>query len=93
MSDAWHKHLAQFGLLGIENTAQSVYYRVRTANDWTFDLEYTGGLIWFEAPLQINGNHPKLQSFEQSEAGKAVARTFLLEARKTLAALYGLSSE
>ncbi len=85
MSDAWHKHLEQFGLLDIEEVAQPVYYRVRTANDWQFDLEYTGGLV--------SWNHPSLLAFEQSEAGKTAARTFLSEVRKTLAALYGLSEE
>jgi hypothetical protein len=85
MSDAWHKHLAQFGLLEIEEMAQAVYYRVRVANDWQFDLEYTGGLV--------NWNHPRLLAFEQNEAGKGAARTFLAEMRQTLAVLYGLSDE
>lgn len=71
--DKWMQHLENHGLLGLHEEAQQVGFRVRTANDWNFTLEYEGGL---EKYYQ-HGN--ALREYENTDEGKGQARVYLAE--------------
>lgn len=48
--DRWAEHLQVLGLTELEALAQSASYRVRSANSYQFDLEYTGSLARYRQP-------------------------------------------
>ena len=50
MADKWAEHLKALGLTELEELAQAVHYRIRAANSYQFDLEYTGGLAEYHQP-------------------------------------------
>lgn len=76
--DAWYAHLQKYDLLDIEQLAQSVNYRVRSANGYMFDLEYTGGVAEFTKPGY------RLLTFTEKEDAQA----FLQKVNQRLAELF-----
>lgn len=54
MADTWAEHLQALGLAELEALAQSTYYRIRAANSYQFDLEYTGA--WPSTAGQESGS-------------------------------------
>ena len=50
MAEKWAEHLQALGLAELEALAQSAHYRIRAANSYQFDLEYTGGLARYHQP-------------------------------------------
>jgi hypothetical protein len=49
-AERWPEHLQALGLTELEALAQSASYRIRAANSYQFDLEYTGGLARYRQP-------------------------------------------
>ncbi len=49
-AERWTEHLQALGLAELEALAQSASYRVRAANSYQFDLEYTGGMARYHRP-------------------------------------------
>jgi hypothetical protein len=65
MADTWAEHLQALGLAELEALAQSTYYRIRAANSYQFDLEYTGGLAQYRRPGK------RLRTFTSVEDARA----------------------
>ena len=65
MADTWAKHLQALGLAELEALAQSTSYRIRAANSYQFDLEYTGGLAHYRRPGK------RLRTFTSVEDARA----------------------
>ncbi len=78
-SDPWIEHLVKYRLIKLHQEAQQVGYRVRVVNEWTFDLEYEGGLAVFYQPGKA------VKTFEDTPQGRAQARAFLQEVYQELA--------
>jgi len=74
MAERWTEHLKALGLAELEELAQSVYYRVRAANSYQFDLEYTGGLAEYHQPGK------RLKTFTSVED----ARAYLAQVKREL---------
>jgi hypothetical protein len=66
--DPWIHHLEKYDLVDIYMQAKAIGYRLRAANDWSFDLEYQGELG------QYQGDH---KTFITNEQGKQAARAYL----------------
>jgi hypothetical protein len=64
-AERWAEHLQALGLTKLEALAQSASYRVRGANSYQFDLEYTGGLARYRRPGK------RLRTFTSAEEATA----------------------
>src|SRR5260370_17208727 len=64
-AEGWAEHLQALGLTELEALAQSASYRVRAANSYQFDLEYTGGLAEYHQPGK------RLRTFTRVEDAQA----------------------
>ena len=64
-AERWAEHLQALGLTELEALAQSASYRVRGANSYQFDLEYTGGLARYRRPGK------RLRTFTSAEEATA----------------------
>ncbi len=74
MADAWAEHLQALGLAELEALAQSTSYRIRAANSYQFDLEYTGGLAQYRRPGK------RLKTFTRVED----ASTYLTQVKREM---------
>jgi len=64
-AERWAEHLQALGLAELEALAQSASYRVRAANSYQFDLEYTGGQTEYHQPGK------RLRTFTSREDARA----------------------
>jgi hypothetical protein len=74
MAESWAEHLKALGLAELEALAQSASYRVRAANSYQFDLEYTGGLAEYHQPGK------RLRTFTRVEDAQA----YLTQAKREM---------